>query len=234
MVKIYGIIGAMDKEIDYFLVELKNTKILKKASMKFYTGTLSNKRVVIIRSGVGKVNAAACTQALIDKFNPEAIICTGVAGSLTKNLGPGDTVISRDVIQHDVDSTIFGHKLGEIPNMGKIRFEASEPLIQIAKKVHMEYFKNSNVAVGTVLTGDKFIANSDEVLQLSRTFGGLCVEMEGGAIGHVCYLNNIPFLIIRSISDSADDNATEIYRDFVDKMAEKSYKMVVNILKRLE
>jgi adenosylhomocysteine nucleosidase len=228
---IIGIIGAMEREVKFFIENMKGAEMITRASMAFYEGNLHGKRVVVVKSGVGKVNAAACTQILIDFYNPRPIICTGVAGALREDLDFGDVVISKDVVQYDVDATCFGHELGEIPNLGVKYFQASGELIEIAKKVHDNAFQDKKAVIGRVLTGDQFLSSKERAAFLRNTFEGSCVEMEGGAVGQVCYLNNVPFLIIRSISDRADGRAVADYERFVEETAKRSFELVAGIIK---
>ncbi|NLC62591.1 MAG: 5'-methylthioadenosine/adenosylhomocysteine nucleosidase [Thermoanaerobacterales bacterium] len=224
----------MDREVALFIQNLEQKKVMTKASMTFYSGSFDGSKTVVVKCGVGKVNAAMCTQILIDIFEPDAIICTGIAGALSPDLDIGDTVISSDVVQYDVDSTGFGHELGEIPNLGKKYFKASQQIIDMAVKVHKDYFRENKFFVGRILTGDQFVSSKDKTEMLRRTFNGLCVEMEGGAIGQVCYLNNTPFVIIRTISDKADGSAITDYEKFADVTANKSFHIVSGIVKLLK
>lgn len=234
MITIIGIIGALDREVSFFIENLKEVEKVERASMIFYTGLIDGEKIVVVKSGVGKVNAAVCTQILIDDYKPDAIICTGVAGALKDELNLGDTVISQDVVQHDIDGTSFGHELGEIPNLNIKEIKACSKFIQMARKAYEEEFQGKKVHIGRILTGDQFISDRKKVDFLRRTFDGSCVEMEGGAIGQVCYLNSMPFLIIRSISDKADGTAVCDFNQFADEVAEKSYRLVRRIIKMLK
>nr|WP_148866992.1 5'-methylthioadenosine/adenosylhomocysteine nucleosidase [Thermosediminibacter litoriperuensis] len=227
---IIGIIGALDREIALFCEKLQDKKTMTKASITFFSGTLKGKDTVVVKSGVGKVNAAVCTQVMIDYFAPSAIICTGVAGALREDLDIGDIVISSDVVQHDVDGTAFGHELGEIPNLGVKVFSADATLAGIAREVARKLVKGRRVLTGRILTGDQFITSEEKVKFLRSFFDGACVEMEGGAIGQVCYLNKVPFLIIRSISDRADGKAVSVYETFADEAARNSSGIVLGII----
>jgi adenosylhomocysteine nucleosidase len=233
LIFILGIIGAMDREVTLFIKNLERVSVMTRASMTFYTGVLNGKNVVVVKCGVGKVNAAVCTQILIDNYKPERVICTGVAGALRDNLDIGDTVIASDVVQHDVDATNFGHELGEIPNLGVKYFKSCPELMDMAVKIHARSFKKSKVYVGRILTGDQFVCSKEKTDFLRRTFGGYCVEMEGGSIGQVCYLNDIPFLVIRSISDRSDGKAVSDYTVFADETANKSFYIVSYMVKLL-
>jgi adenosylhomocysteine nucleosidase len=227
-----GIIGAMDKEVKMFIEHLGEVNTRKRASMTFFSGFFHNKQIVVVKSGIGKVNAAACTQALIDFYKPRAVFCTGVAGALQEDLDIGDMVISKDVVQYDVDASAFGHEPGEIPNLGIKAIKASEKLAKITLETHQSIFKNRKAIIGRILTGDQFISSQEKARLLAEQFRGMCVEMEGAAIGHVCYLNLTPFLVIRSISDKANGEAVEDYRIFVDEVAKRSFILLSAVIKR--
>ena len=185
-----GIIGAMDEEVEQLVEVMEITREETKACMTFKAGKLAGKDVVIVRSGIGKVNAAACTQILVDDFKADYIINTGIAGSLKAEIDIADVVISSDVLHHDMDATGFGYPLGQIPRM------------------------EIGVHVGRVVSGDQFISDKAVKERISSNFDGFCTEMEGAAIAQVSYLNKVPFVILRTISDKADDSATMDYPAF--------------------
>ncbi|MDN5331603.1 MAG: adenosylhomocysteine nucleosidase [Tepidanaerobacteraceae bacterium] len=234
MIHIVGIIGALDKEIALLCERLEKTNTVHRASLIFHQGNLEGKEVVVVKSGVGKVNAALCTQLLIDYFQPDAIFCTGVAGALREDLDVGDVVISTDVAQHDVDGTVFGHEPGEIPNLGVKFFKADANLAEIAYQVACQTVKGKKVIRGRILSGDQFICSAEKVRFLKDIFDGSCVEMEGGAIGQVCYVNDVPFVVIRSVSDKADDKAVVVYEEFAEEAARNSSKIILGVLKKLK
>lgn len=223
-----GIIGAMEKEV----VELKKVmeidKEIEYIGQVFLKGKIQDTEVVVVRSGIGKVNAAACTQLLVDKFGVNCIINTGVAGALHPELNVGDIIISKDTIQHDVDASIFGHPAGEIPGMDISIFEADSKLVGLAEKAGKN--KSYNIMVGRVLTGDQGIGDFKKKEFLHEHFQGHCVEMEGGAIAQTCFLNSIPFLLIRSISDNADHSVKVDYYEFVKKAAKNASELLTNML----
>ncbi len=228
-----GIIGAMDEEVD-ILVDLMVVKeTIEKASLKFYKGTLEEKEVVVVRCGIGKVNAALCAQILASEFEVDAIVNTGVAGALNEDLGVYDIVISTDAVQYDFDTTVFGHKKGEIPRMESSTFVADERLINAAYESSKEEVKTHKVVKGRVVTGDKFISCKDLKDELVTDFGAYCGEMEGAAIAHVCALNKVPFVIIRAMSDKADGSADVVYEEFVKDAAHNSKDIVLNMLKSI-
>lgn len=210
----YGIIGAMEEEIEMLKSEMKNVKTTVLAGMTFCEGILWKHPIVVVRSGIGKVNMAICTQILIDVFKAEALINTGVAGGLYSELSIGDIVLSSEAMQHDMDATGFGYQKGEIPRMDTYIFKADEGLIKAAREACETVNTDIHCFVGRVVTGDQFIQSSEKKEQLIRDFGGYCAEMEGAAMAQVAFLNHIPFLIIRAISDKADDSAQMSYEQF--------------------
>lgn len=221
-----GIIGAMEEEVMALKDKLKVTDIRSIASLEYYAGKLNNREVVLVRGGIGKVNAAVCTQTLIDCFHVDAIINTGVAGALSEELEIGDIVISRDALQHDFDATGFGYEKGTIPRMQESCFKADKALIHIAEKASQVLSVKTNVFTKRIVSGDQFISNKDKKKELIEDFDGFCTEMEGAAVAQACYLNKIPFVIIRSISDKADDSAEMNYSQFTQLAAANSCKLI--------
>lgn len=225
-----GIIGAMDLEVEHLKSEMQISRIVDKAGMEFYTGTLKGVDVVIVRSGIGKVNAGLCAQILADVFQVTHIINTGVAGSLNAKLDIGDILISKDALYHDVDVRIFGYQLGEVPQMGCREFKADKAMIEAAVSSCKEVNPDIHVEVGRILSGDQFISDKAKKETLIADFQGDCTEMEGAAIAHSAYLNKIPFVIIRAISDKADDSAEMDYPTFEREAAKHSAKLVEHMI----
>lgn len=225
-----GIIGAMELEVETLKSKMITSKIIKKAGMEFFEGTLNGANVVIVRSGVGKVNAALCVQILADTFEVTHIINTGVAGSLNAKLDIGDILISKDAIHHDVDVTVFGYRLGEVPQLGTREFVADEKLISIAKASCQKVNPDLHAVTGRVVSGDQFISGNEIKEKLINNFQGDCAEMEGASIAHGAFLNNIPFVIIRAISDKADNSAEMDYPTFERAAAEHSAKLVEDMV----
>ena len=228
-----GIIGAMEVEVSKLKEMLQDTETKNKAGMTFVSGSLNGKPVVVVRSGIGKVNASICTQILADEYKVNYIFNTGVAGSLHNEINIGDIVLSKDALQHDMDATGFGYAVGVIPQMEKSIFEADQRLIQIAEKCIKQDITDINAFVGRVVSGDQFISDKDKKKWLVENFQGYCTEMEGAAIAQAAYLNNIPFLIIRAISDKADDSATEDYPTFEAKAAQHCVKLLCEMVKEI-
>ncbi len=228
-----GIIGAMELEVETLKASMNVNNTLTRAGMEFFEGTLNGAPVVIVRSGVGKVNAAMCVQILADVFQVTHIINTGVAGSLNATLNIGDIVLSKDVLHHDVDATIFGYAPGEVPQLGIREFPADEIMIRLAKESCNEVNPDINAVVGRVVSGDQFISSKEVKTRLIDTFSGDCAEMEGAAIAHASYLNKIPFIIIRAISDKADDSAQIDYPTFEKKAAHDCAKLTEAFIQKL-
>ncbi len=225
-----GIIGAMDEEVSKLKVIMNDVEVMSKASMDFYKGSISSKEVVVVRSGIGKVNAGICTQILVDCFGVEAVINTGIAGSLNADIDIGDVVLATDALQHDMDATGFGYEPGVIPRMPESTFVADEKLRALAKKCCEKVNSDIKVFEGRVVSGDQFISDKVVKERIINQFAGYCTEMEGAAIAQAAYLNNIPFLIIRAISDKADDSATVDYPTFEAKAIENSVKLMKEII----
>lgn len=229
-----GIIGAMEIEVTTLKERMQVEEIVTIASMDFFKGTYHGKNVVIVRSGIGKVNAAICTQILADRFHATAIINTGIAGSLQSSIDIGDIVISSDALQHDMDATGFGYAPGQVPRVDTLAFPADKGLIQLAKDCCGEVNPDIHTFVGRVVSGDQFISDKNKKEWLVNTFAGYCTEMEGAAIAQACYLNGIPFLIVRAISDKADDSASVDYSVFEAKAIEHSVNLLTELIKRYE
>ncbi|MDP4143246.1 MAG: 5'-methylthioadenosine/adenosylhomocysteine nucleosidase [Bacillota bacterium] len=227
---IIGVIAAMDEELEILLPKLNLDRKEIKAQMEFNFGTLFGKQVVLVRCGIGKVNAAVCTQILIDDFNVNTVINVGVAGGIGKDVFPGDVVIGSNLVQHDVDTTAFGDRIGQIPRLDTYEFVCNEELVLLAKKACEELNENNHYA-GRIVTGDQFIADSKKIQWLEEEFKAMACEMEGGSIAHVCYLNSIPFVVIRSISDNANNGAHMDYEKFKPIAVKNSSTIIENMLK---
>lgn len=228
-----GIIGAMEEEISSLKEKMKVENIQKKASMEFCQGVLEGKEAVIVRCGIGKVNAAICTQILCDQFQVDTIINTGIAGSLKNEINIGDIVLSEDALQHDMDATGFGYALGIIPRMKTSIFQGDKQLIDIAKKACEKVNPEIQAHIGRIVSGDQFISDTQKKEWLTEQFGGYCTEMEGAAIAQTAYLNKVPFLIIRAISDKADNSAEMDYSEFEKQAIQHSVNLVVELVEKL-
>lgn len=187
----------------------------------------------MVKCGIGKVNAAMCTQILADRYNVDAVINTGVAGSLNNDIDICDIVISTVAQEHDMDVTALGYEKGIIPDMDVSIFEADRKLVELTKKSAKEAGLDVKVFEGKVVSGDQFISTHEKKKSLKNSFGGDCAEMEGAAIAHVASLNNIPFLVIRAISDKADGGAHMDYPTFEKKAAANSILLLNEIIKNV-
>ena len=227
-----GIIGAMDQEVAGIKAHMTGVTVTSRAGMDFYQGQLCGKPTVVVKSGIGKVNAAVCTQILADVFRVNAIINTGIAGSLQAKIDIGDIVLSKDALQHDMDATGFGYPVGQIPQMEEFSFPADETLRNLALKCCKEVNPDIGVFTGRIVSGDQFISDRVKKDWIAENFGGYCTEMEGAAIAQAAYLNHVPFLIIRAISDKADNSATMDYSEFEVKAVRHSVNLILAIAER--
>lgn len=220
----------MAEEIGLLLDQMQSKSIHRHVGIEYVAGTFHDHQIVVCKSGVGKVNAAVCTQLLIDRFGVEAVIFTGVAGALDPQLDIGDIVISRSSVQHDMDVSPLGFPRGIIPYQEVSEFPASPHLISLAEQAGERVFPG-RCSVGKVLSGDQFIADRGLVKQLHDTLGGTCTEMEGAAVAQVCYMNGIPYVIIRSMSDKADGSAHVNFAEFVEAAANRSFAIVDDMIR---
>ncbi len=225
-----GIIGAMEEEVAALKEDMQEKEILVKARMEFCRGKLYGRDAVVVRSGIGKVNAAVCTQILVDEFGVDALINTGVAGSLNADIDIGDLVISTDAVHHDMDATIFGDPVGQVPRMDVFSFEADEALIQKAKAANEKANPEIRTFSGRVVSGDQFVSSAEVKERLVSQFHASCTEMEGTAIAHTAYLNDVPFVIIRAISDKADNSATMDYPAFEKEAIRHSVQLMRELI----
>ncbi|MBS7526668.1 5'-methylthioadenosine/adenosylhomocysteine nucleosidase [Fusibacter paucivorans] len=228
-----GIIGAMDLETEKLKAEMAIDNVLEMAGMSFYAGKLKDVDVVVVTCGVGKVNAAVCTQVLINEFSVQSIINTGVSGALDERLRIGDIVISTDCMEHDFDVTVFGYELGIVPRQATSVYKADEKLIDVAYEAGMASVKGQQILKGRVVSGDQFISSQEKKQMLVDVFHAATTEMEGAAIAHTCVLNHRPFVIIRAISDQANGEAHVNFDEFAKDAAINSNHMVLFMLERL-
>lgn len=229
--KTVGIIFAIEEELNELLKFLKQEKEYKIFDLKFYEGIISNTRCILVKCGVGKVNAARATQILIDHIKIDYIFNIGVAGGISPNLKVGDIVIGERLVQHDFDITAFNHEKGYIPEIG-VYINSDEYLYKLANNVLKDEQK-MNVFSGVIASGDIFCTEFNMSKKINKKFNALCVEMEGASIAQICYLSHIPFLIIRSISDTPNNNNTITYETFLQDSSKKVAEAMTNILKKI-
>ena len=229
--KIVGIIGAMPSEIELIKEKMEIVSTKRVLESDFYVGKMHQKSVVVVCSGVGKVNAAICTQVLIDLFGADYVIDIGVAGAIDADLNIGDVVISTDFVQHDMDVTGLGYEHGVIPGMEISFFPSDEELIALAQasaaKLEIPHI------TARIASGDKFISDGETKAKIRSRFGAACVEMEGAAIAQTCYLNLIPVVAIRSISDKADDGAGVSFRQSLDEAIANATTLVSDVVEQI-
>ena len=227
-----GIIGAMVVEVETLKSEMSNLTVTKKAGMEFYDGILEGLPVVVVQCGVGKVNAAMCAQVLCDCFGVTHLVNTGIAGSLCAELDIGDLLISSDAMYHDFDVQHFGYEMGEVPGMGVLTFAADEEMISYAVAA-AEAVNPGHSCIGRVASGDKFVAEKAVKENIIEKTKALCTEMEGAAIAHVAFRNQLPFVILRAISDKADDSAEMDYPTFEAIAAHRCAQVARSMAKKL-
>lgn len=228
--KLIGIIGAMEEEVMMLREQMTITDIRSIAHIEYAKGSLGNREVVLAKSGIGKVNAAVCTQIMIDIFKVDIVVNLGVAGALSPELDICDVVISREFVHHDVDATVFGYAKGEIPQMENSVFKADSHLIHLVEKASDVLSSKIKVITGRMLSGDQFISKTEDREYLYNFFKGDCTEMEGAAIAQVCFLNRVSFVAIRSISDKANNVADMDFNEFTRQAAINSSKILLKFL----
>ena len=228
-----GIIGAMEEEVAQLKEKMTNLTITTKAGMEFYDGLLLGRPATVVRSGIGKVNAGCCTQILADLFHVDCVINTGIAGSLDAAIDIGDIVLCTDAVQHDMDAVAFGYDLGVIPRMPVSYFPADTALREKAKAVCERVNPEIHVHEGRVATGDQFIADKAKKEFIVTNFQARCTEMEGAAIAQAAYNNHLPVLIIRAISDKADNSAQMDYPAFEKQAIEHTVKLMLALVEEV-
>lgn len=223
------LMGALKGETSTFIENLENPIVNHWNKRTVYEGYIAGKKVIVMNSGVGKVQAAMSAQKIIDEYQPSSLFFWGIAGSLRNDLSPGDMIAGRESVQHDMDATFFRYKRGEVPD-SKIRFIPGDPILyEKALNVQISGIK---IAGGTIVTGDQFIIDreSPDKRYLTEDLGGDCIDMEGAAIAWVCHENKIPHLLLRTISDNADGKQNINLREFLKKASEISLDVFTQIL----
>ena len=223
-----GIIAAMSEELEILLKDMQLDSSTTKAGMTFNKGKLWSNEVIAVVCGIGKVNAAVCTQILVSEFNVDKVINVGVAGGIGKDIYTGDVVIATNLVEHDMDTTAFGDPHGQVPRMDTFDFKCDSSLIESANSA-CKKVGGFNTFTGRIVSGDVFVADVEKIKWLEKEFNALSCEMEGASIAHVCYLNNIPVVVIRSISDNANNGA---HMDF-EKFTPIAVKNSTSILKEM-
>lgn len=226
-----GIIGAMDVEVAALKGKMEKPVLSKRAGMEFCEGVLEGLPAVVVQSGVGKVNAAMCAQILCDCFGVTAIINTGVAGSLCNDLDIGDLLVSRDAMYHDVDCHFVDYPVGMVPGM-PLTFEADDTLLAYAFAA-AESVNPGHTKIGRVASGDQFVCQTEQKAQITAVTMAMCTEMEGTAIAQTAFRNAVPFVILRAISDKADDSAQMDYPTFEAIAADRCARVTMAMAKHI-
>lgn len=228
-----GIIGAMDVEVANLKNQMENAEIRNIAGSDYCEGTLKGQPVVVVQCGVGKVNAALCAQILCSCYGVTHIVNTGVAGSLDAQLDIGDFVVSSEALYHDMDATNFGYAMCQVPGLSVRSFPADPGLIRQTVAA-VEAAHPGHVRVGIVATGDQFVADNALKAKIIENTHGLCTEMEGAAIAHAAWKNGVPFVILRAISDKADDSAHMDYPTFEAIAADRCTQVICSLAQNLQ
>lgn len=224
-----GIIGAMSIEVDALITKLENRSEETVGSIKFNTGSLFGKKIVVAKCGVGKVFAAICTEAMIIKYSPSLIVNTGVGGALASDLRPTDTVVAESLVQHDMDTSPLGDPKGLISGINKVWFDtekrAADIVLAAAERLGIR------ARTGRIASGDRFVASKAEKDRIVSEFAADVCEMEGASVAHTAYVNATPFLVVRAISDSADGGANMDYMEFLPIAAKNSAAITLELIK---
>ena len=227
-----GIIGAMAVEVELLKQKMENLTVSTHAAMEFYDGVLEGLGAVVVQCGVGKVNAAMCTQILCSIYGVTHLVNTGIAGSLCAELDIGDLVVSRDAMYHDFEVTAFDYEVGKVPGMDTVAFPADETMIRYALAAS-EDVNPGHCRLGRVATGDQFVCTDAQKRHIIAVTGGICTEMEGAAIAHTAYRNKVPFVILRAISDKADSSAEMDYPTFETQAAHRCAEVTQHMARML-
>lgn len=227
-----GIISAMSEELELLLTDMELENKITKANMTFHQGKLWGKDVVAVVSGIGKVNAAVCAQILISEYKVDSVINVGVAGGIGKEIYPGDVVVATDLVQHDMDTTVFGDAYGQVPRLDTFDFKCDADLVNVALEA-CEEIPEINTFAGRIVSGDQFISSVEKIQWFEKEFNAISCEMEGASIAHVCYLNNVPCVVIRSISDNANNGAHMDYEKFIPLGVRNSTTILKTMINKL-
>lgn len=224
-----GVIGAMDEEIRLLRAELESVEETVHAEITVYRGNYKGADIALAQSGIGKVNATICTQMLIDLFKPSKLVFSGVAGGLLPNMQAGDIIVASHVVQYDMDLTAFGRRHGETPGRDRL-IECDPDLVAKATNAFDAAFKDTksgpNLMLGTVASGDRFVQDTDMLRWLQREFAALATEMEGAAFGYTCKMNDLPFAVIRALSDSSSQSASSDFEANLHQACQHSFQVM--------
>ncbi len=224
-----GIIGAMSVEVENILLEMQQTGEEAVSGITYYTGKIGGRDCVVAKCGVGKVAAAVCAQTMILRYNPQLLINVGVAGGIGEGIHIGDIVVSSGLVQHDIDTSALGDPKGLISGLNLVTIPADENLVRLVAQTAVTVY-GSGIHVGIIATGDQFISDADMLARLARDFSAAACEMEGGSIAQVCYMNQVGFVVIRAISDNANEDASVDFTTFEAESAHKTAELIAQVV----
>jgi adenosylhomocysteine nucleosidase len=227
-----AVLGAMEEEIARLRERLTHVREETVARIRVFRGSFDGTEIILAQTGIGKVSAAICTQMIIDSYGADRLLFCGVAGGLAPNMQPGDIVVASHLIQYDMDLTAFGRRLGEIPGLGRL-LECDPELVQLAAAAFDDAFPGEdapNLMIGTVASADRFIKDRDEQRRLQREFSALATEMEGAAAGQTCYVNDVPFVVVRAISDGASQSAQDEFSSNLSRAAANGARLMEKLI----
>ena len=228
-----AILGAMEEEVTLLRAEMTVRDEAVHAGISVTQGEFAGTEITLAQCGIGKVNAAICTQMLVDRYAPEALIFSGVAGGLLPNMRVGDLIAASHLIQFDIDLTAFGRRHGELPDSARM-IQSDAGLVHHVTDAFDQVFDGAqdapNLMIGTVVSGDRFIEDTETLRWLQREFGALATEMEGAAVGYTCQINDLPFVVIRGLSDTADESAPDDYRANLHKVCQHSFRLLEKLI----
>ena len=232
-----AVMGAMDEEIALLRDGMIVSGEAVHAGITVEQGTYKDKEIILVQCGIGKVNGAICTQMLIDLYKPDQLVFSGVAGGLLPNMQVGDLIVASHLIQFDVDLTAFGRRHGELPDSDRM-IQSDPDLIQMVTDAFDASFPDAgaddpNLMIGTIVSGDRFVKDSDTLRWLQREFAALATEMEGAAVGYTCSLSDLPFVVIRGLSDTAGESASEDFTANLHKVCQLSYRLIDDLIPRI-
>lgn len=224
-----GIIGAMAVEVENVIAAMSEEKVQTISSISYHIGKMAGIDCVAAQCGVGKVAAAVCAQTMILMYRPSVLVNVGVAGGIGRDIHIGDIVIARGLVQHDMDTSAIGDPKGLISGINLVIIPASARLVDLVESTAANFY-GRGIHVGIIATGDQFICNGDKLKQIAVEFGAIACEMEGGSVAQVCYINHLDFVVIRAISDNADDNASMDFTSFAASSAHKITALMKKLL----
>jgi adenosylhomocysteine nucleosidase len=232
-----AVMGAMDEEVALLRERLDVSSEAEHAGIRVSLGNYGGTEIALVKCGIGKVNAAICTQMLIDLYHPDRLVFSGVAGGLPPNMAAGDLIIASHLIQFDVDLTAFGRRHGELPDRDRM-IQSDPVLIDAAAKAYDTAFADPaagrpNLMIGTIVSGDRFVKDSDTLRWLQREFAALATGMEGAAVGYTCNLSNLPFVVVRGLSDTAGESAPKDFSANLKKVCESSFILLDEMIPSL-